>query len=139
MLVLRNRFRICVWNFYPESFEAHGISERNYFYRFWAWSNRRLLNKAYRIYKLSNSIPELISEYVSLFRITVIPLLSVYSKKDKIQKINNKFIVENNLKDKFIIKYSGNIGLIHNVNFLTEIAAILRNESHILFQIIGKE
>ena len=61
-----------------------------------------------------------------------------FSLKDKIPKQQNFFINKNNLQNKFIVQYSGNIGFSHNVEFLIDIANELREHDDICFIIIGR-
>ena len=42
------------------------------------------------------------------------------------------------MQNKFIVQYSGNIGVTHNVETLIEIAELLKDNTDILFQIIGR-
>ena len=50
----------------------------------------------------------------------------------------NTFIAEHNLTDRFVVQYSGNIGLTHDIEVIFEIAQILKDQTAVVFQIIGR-
>ncbi len=56
----------------------------------------------------------------------------------RVVKADNPFIREHQLEGKFIVQYSGNIGLSHRVEWLIELAEELQKHDHILIQIIGR-
>jgi len=49
----------------------------------------------------------------------------------------NKFRQENNLEDKFIVLYSGNIGMKQGLDIILDVADRLRNDKNIFYLIIG--
>ena len=53
-------------------------------------------------------------------------------------KEDNPFVKKHNLEDKFIIQYSGNIGLSHKVEVMVALAEKMQDHKEILFQIIGR-
>jgi len=64
--------------------------------------------------------------------------LSIFQANERVLKTENPFIKEHNLENKFIIQYSGNIGLTHKVEIVVEIAELLKDNKDIIFQIIGR-
>ena len=54
-----------------------------------------------------------------------------------VKKEENRFISENNLEGQFIVMYSGNFGLTHNIEKILNAALFLENDSDIKFVIIG--
>ena len=58
----------------------------------------------------------------------------------KLKKIFKKvrFIAEHGLEGKFIVQYSGNIGVTHNAALLLDVAERFRGQDDVLFQIIGR-
>jgi glycosyltransferase involved in cell wall biosynthesis len=81
---------------------------------------------------------ELVSQYVDKQKVKIIRLWTTFENFTPVEKSENFFIREHLLEDKFIVQYSGNIGLIHNVEVMVEIARLLRDQNRILFLIIGK-
>ena len=137
-IFLPHRFSMVIWDVYPDIFKITGMQESHPVYRIWAWLNRRSFKKAYRIFTISEKMAELLFQYVSPSKVLVQPIWSIFQDNKKVSKSENPFIQEHNLQGKFIIQYSGNIGLTHNVEALVDIAELLQNETNILVQIIGR-
>ncbi|QNR24749.1 glycosyltransferase family 4 protein [Croceimicrobium hydrocarbonivorans] len=137
-IFLPHRFSMVIWDVYPDIFKITGMQESHPVYRIWAWLNRRSFKKAYRIFTISEKMAELLYQYVSPSKVLVQPIWSIFQDNKKVSKSENPFIQEHNLQGKFIIQYSGNIGLTHNVEALVDIAELLQNETNILVQIIGR-
>ena len=137
-IFLPHRFSMVIWDVYPDVFKITGMRESHPVYRIWAWLNRRSFKKAYRIFTISEKMAELLYQYVSPSKVLVQPIWSIFQENKKVSKSENPFIQKHNLQGKFIIQYSGNIGLTHNVEALVDIAELLQEESNILFQIIGR-
>ncbi len=60
--------------------------------------------------------------------------------EEKIYPIGDKIGLKNKIgfENKFVVQYSGNIGLFHNTEKIIEIAELLKNYEDIIFQIIGE-
>ena len=138
MLVLRNRFSILIWDVYPDTLNVYGIGEKNLLFKFWSWANKKIFKKAYRIFTIGETIAELLSKYIDKEHIKIISLWTNFENFITVEKADNFFIKEHQLQDKFVVQYSGNIGVIHNVEVMVEIARLLKDNSKILFLIIGK-
>ena len=137
-LFLPNRFSILMWDVYPDALKIFGIKENNTVYKIWAWWNKKLFKDAYRIYTIGRNISKLISHYVDRERIKISYLWTTFSDFTPIAKEDNLFLNEQKIKNKFIIQYSGNIGVTHNVEVLLDVAELLKDREDILFQIIGR-
>jgi len=137
-LLVSNRFSMLIWDVYPDSFKIMGIKDHHILYKSWSYLNRRSLPKAYRLFTIGNRMAGLLSQYVEGDKIIIQPIWSVFESPPKIIKSDNVFIKKHNLQGRFIVQYSGNIGLTHNVEVLLEIAELLKHHEHILIQIIGK-
>ena len=81
---------------------------------------------------------DLLEVYVSRKKLIIQPIWSIFQANERVMKEQNPFIKEHNLQDKFIIQYSGNIGLTHKVEVVVEIAELLKDNPNIVFQIIGR-
>ncbi len=77
-------------------------------------------------------------KYVDRERLIVHSIWSIFQENSRVRKQNNPFIREHGIEDKFVVQYSGNIGLTHNVEALIDIAERLKEEKCILFQVIGR-
>lgn len=137
-IFLPHRFSMVIWDVYPDVFQITGMKQDHPVYRIWSWLNRRSFKKAYRLFTISEKMAELLHQYVDPAKVIVQPIWSIFQENEKVSKADNPFIKEHNLQGKFIVQYSGNIGLTHNVEALVDIAELLKDEPNILFQIIGR-
>lgn len=135
----RNNYSVIIYDVYPDGLVAGKfISEKSIYNRIWVRWNRRYLKRARNIFTLTDSMADTISKYISRERIKVVPPWSVFSEKEKVKKEDNLFIKEHNLNNFFIVMYSGNIGLGHNLESIIEVAKLLRKIDDIRFIIIGE-
>lgn len=137
-LLVPHRFSMVIWDVYPDIFKITGMKESHPVYRTWSWLNRKSFNKAYGIFTISEKMAELLHQYANPKKISIQPIWSIFQERNKVGKGDNPFIKEHHLEGKFIVQYSGNIGLTHNVEVLVDIAERLKDEPSILFQVIGR-
>lgn len=137
-LILPHRFSMVIWDVYPDVFKITGMKESHPVYKVWAYLNKKSFRKTYRLFTISEKMADLLEKYVNRDKIKIQPIWSIFQENQKIPKQDNKFIKQHHLEDKFIVQYSGNIGLTHNVEVLLEIAERLQHNKQILFQIIGR-
>ncbi len=137
-LIVSNRFSILVWDVYPDVFKITGMKENHILYRVWSSLNKKSFKKAYRLFTIGNKMADLLEVYISRSKIIIQPIWSIFQANERVSKADNPFIKEHNLQDKFIIQYSGNIGLTHKVEIVVELAELLKDNSNIIFQIIGR-
>lgn len=136
-LFLPHKFSMVIWDVYPDVFKIAGMKETHVIYRFWSYLNRKSFGKAYKLFTISDKMADLIKVYTQR-EIIVQAIWSIFQENEKMPKEDNFFIKEHGLENKFIVQYSGNIGVTHNVEALVEIAEILKDNNEILFQIIGR-
>lgn len=132
------RYSISVYDLYPEALIINGFREKGVLYRWWARRNRRIFGNSHRIYTLSDNMRSGILKYTCHENIIIIPNWSAFSNITPVKKEENKIIEREGLKGKFIVQYSGNIGVTHNVETLIDVAENLCTEPQVLFQIIGR-
>ena len=137
-LVLPHRFSMVIWDLYPDTLKIGGMTESHPVYRIWSWMNRKSFRKAYRIFTISEVMADALSRYVPRERIFVQPIWSIFGDNARIPREKNKFLATGDAGERFIVQYSGNIGLTHNVDLLVDIAERLQNREDILVQIIGR-
>ncbi len=137
-LLLKRNYSLIIYDIYPDALKNIGISEKNFFYRFWQNANKKIFAHADKIITLSENMADLLNQYISKEHIKVVSNWSASENFKPIEKKNNPFIVENHLENKFIVLYSGNIGYTHNIELIPEIAEKLQEFSHIHFVIIGE-
>lgn len=137
-LVLPNKFSMVIWDVYPDVFKITGMKEDHLIYRFWSLLNKWSFQRAFKIFTISEKMAELVSQYVDEKKIIIQPIWSIFQQNEKVLKANNPFILKHSLENKFVVQYSGNIGLTHNVEVLIDLAFILKKNTNIVFQIIGR-
>jgi len=138
-LVLPHRFSMVIWDIYPDTFKVTGMQESHPIYRLWSWLNRRSFRKAHRLFTISEVLAHALSKYVLRDRLIVRPIWSIFNADERIPRESNRFLKAHTaIADKFIVQYSGNIGITHNVELLIDIAERLKDNQQILFQIIGR-
>lgn len=137
-LCLKNPFSIIVYDIYPDGLTNVGIKEDNYIYKKWSKWNKKSFSKADTILTLSEGMKKRLSIYIEINKIISIPNWSASNDLKPIDKESNIFIKNNNLTNKFIVLYSGNIGISHNVEYIIEVAKNINNIKDIHFLIIGE-
>jgi hypothetical protein len=137
-IFLPNRCSMLIWDVYPDALKILGMKETHPFYRLWAFMNKKSFVKAYRLFTIGDRMADLLEKYISRNKIIVQPIWSVFQENRKITKNNNPFIRQHKLQDKFIVQYSGNIGLTHKVEVVVELAERMKEHTNILFMIIGR-
>lgn len=135
---LKNPFSIIVYDTYPDALANIGIRKGNFLYNWWAKKNRKLFAKAEKVFTLSEGMASQLETYTERNKIKVIPNWSAQDGLKPIVKKENPFVKEHGLEDKFVVMYSGNIGLTHNVEVITELAELLRDNDNIRFIVIGE-
>jgi glycosyltransferase involved in cell wall biosynthesis len=133
----RTPFSIAVYDLFPDTLRISGIRSKSLLSRWWAERNKKVFSKAWRIYALSHRMECRILKYTSN-KVHVIPNWTAFSGYIPISKEENQIIKREQLGDKFIVQYSGNIGSTHNVETILEVAELLRDLRDIEFQIIGR-
>ena len=136
-LRLKNPFSVIVFDTYPDALSNIGIRKGNPLFNLWAGWNRKLFLKAKRVFTLSEGMANRLGSYVDRNRITVVPCWSANSTFAPIAKSENPFVKEHHFEDKFVVMYSGNMGVTHNVQLLVECAKRLREDDRIHFMLIG--
>lgn len=70
--------------------------------------------------------------------ISILPIAVDTKRLKPIKKENNKFSVENGLTEKFVVLYSGKMGMGHNIELILEAAKQLEEYKDICFVFIGE-
>lgn len=137
-LLVPNKFSMLLWDIYPDVFKITGMKESHIVYRIWTSLNKKSFKKAHKIFTIGENVKQSLLAYSPNKNIIISTIWSIFQDNNKVLKEDNTFIKQNNLENKFIVQYSGNIGLTHNVEVLVDIAKNMQKHSGILFQIIGR-
>lgn len=137
-LFCRNRYSVLVYDIYPDGLVEGGfIRSSSLVARLWAKRNRNYFLKASNIFTLTESMALTLANYTGKERIKVITPWSLFDPGNRVDRCDNIFINKHKLNGKFIVMYSGNIGLGHNLESVIETARLLAKEDVIKFVIIG--
>lgn len=137
-LMLRRKFSLLMWDVYPDALKLAGIGESSLIYKTWSRINTRLFRRAHRLYTTGEGQAKLMEKYAPPGKVEIINLWPGLRNASPVPKEINPFITEHNLKGKFVVEYSGNMGGTHNVEALMEVASLLQDEPDILFLLIGR-
>lgn len=137
-ILLPNRFSMVIWDVYPDVFKITGMKETHPVYKTWAGLNKKSFKKAHRLFTISDKMAELVEQYAPKDKIIIQPIWSIFQENTRFEKSDNPFISQHGLEGKFIVQYSGNIGLTHKVEVVVELAELLKDHGNIVFQIIGR-
>jgi glycosyltransferase involved in cell wall biosynthesis len=131
-------FHIVVFDLYPETLHTTGIvSQNSWLYKLWQRNNRWTFAKAKNVITLSESMRKAIGKYTSA-NTTVIFNWADTEYIKPISRTSNPFIGAHALEGKFVVLYSGNMGLTHDLESLMDAAAIINNNDRIVFLLIGE-
>ena len=137
-LLVPHRSSMLIWDVYPDVFKVTGMSTSHLLYRGWALANRVAFKRAFKLFTIGYRMAELLEKYVDRRKITVTPIWSIFQSNQRVCKTDNPFVAQHRLQGKFVVQYSGNIGLTHKVELLVELAERLKGNDQVVFQIIGR-
>ena len=136
------RFVYLIHDQYPEIAVNLGfLKHKSLIVNLWKKINNLVFNNSTYTIVLGEKMKEMLQQLYPVTKnrdnLIVIPN---WADRNKLYPLNNKNILKEQfgLKDKFVVQYSGNIGLFHSTEKIIEIAEILKNHNDIVFQIIGR-
>lgn len=136
-LFVKNRFSLLIFDVYPDALTELGyLSEKSFFIRLWGRINKKVFAKADNIFTISESMKSLLSNYTDNETVKVVPVWTDNALKP-VEASENPFLQKHGLIGKFVVLYSGNIGLSGDVDVLVDIAARLKRDD-LVFLIIGE-
>ena len=136
-LFLKNRFSYLIFDVFPEALLAQGyLSNQSFLIRFWRKANKENFKRAERIFTISNGVKEVLQGYAGLKEVELVHLWGDNTFLKPIDPSTNSFIKKNNLENKFIVLYSGGLGITSKIDLLVDIAADC-NRTDVIFVIIG--
>lgn len=134
---LPNNYSFWIFDIYPDILWNEGfIKKNNPLSKLWILANKVVFRKAKHVFTLTQEMKDVLSFYTSANKINILPIWTDNVVLKPIPKSENPFIEKHGLKDKFIVLYSGNLGLSHHLEVIPQIASLIHNPD-ILFLIIG--
>jgi glycosyltransferase involved in cell wall biosynthesis len=136
-LLVKNRFQLLILDVYPDVLLELGyFSEKSLILRFWRRANKKVYTKAENIYTITESMRQILMMYARNLIIKVVPVWTDNVFLRPIEPTENSFLIKHRLSGKFIVLYSGNIGLSGDVEVLIDIAEKIERDN-VIFIIIG--
>lgn len=126
---------------YPEALCALGrLHPRSLLARGWRFLNRLSYRRATALAVLGRDMIPLLERHYGIHpnRITYIPHWSAVEVEEPIPFSQTPLARRLGIQDKFVVQYSGNMGLLHDMETLVRAAHRLRDDAHIHFLFIGK-
>jgi hypothetical protein len=138
--LVKRPFAYLIYDIYPEALSKYSyLSKNSYIYKNWIKTNYKVYGKAKKLFTLSEGMKEIVLNYgLPKEKIDVIPVWTSADFFKNIKKKDNLFLKKNNIENKFIVGYSGNLGISHPVEKLVELANLFKDNSDVTFIIIGE-
>lgn len=136
---LGGKFIYMNWDLYPQVIETSmsGIIPKA-FSKCWHTLNNKIYPQVDQMVTIGEQMGKTINEALkNEISVDVIPMFTDVSRLKPVKKEENKFCIENGIEDKFIVLYSGKMGLGHNLEILLEASKQLKEYKDILFLFIG--
>ena len=141
LLIFKKPFIIILYDLYPDILvHTKTLPKFSFVFKFFKYMNKLVYKKADKLVVLNEFMKsKILSTYKDLNedKISIIYSWADSNKIKPIPKDENFFIRENNLKNKFIVLYSGNFGRCHDIEIIQECVHNLKNQNDILFLFIG--
>lgn len=133
------KFSFIVYDLYPDSLFSQGFVKRNSFLgRWWMTKNKQIFAKADCVFTLSEDMKKAVAQYVAEDKIKIVYNWAHNEHIRPIDKKENVFLTDLKLQDKFIVLYSGNMGMTHDIDVLVDVADRLKENEKIHFLFIGE-
>lgn len=138
-LFTRKKFCFVVYDLYPDSLFSQGFLRKESFIgRWWIRQNKKVFAKAERVFTLSEDMKKAVAQYVTEDKIKIVYNWAHNEHMKPIAKEENPFLVDLDLQDKFIVLYSGNMGMTHDIDIMVDVAERLRENDGVRFLFIGE-
>lgn len=136
---IKRDFAFLVYDIYPDALTKNNIiTKQSLLFEYWEKSNQTVYKKAKRMFTLSHGMKNAMRvAELDENKLDVVPVWTNNTFFKDVLPSNNEFIKKYDLRDKFIISYSGNLGKTHPVEKIIELAQKLVDEHDIIFLIIG--
>jgi colanic acid biosynthesis glycosyl transferase WcaI len=135
------RFILIIHDHYPDiAVNAGYLNKLSPIVTFWNMLNRWIFLNASFIVTLGRDVKQLIKEQLPSdhkHKVVYIPNWADPSVIRPVAFEENSFIKEIGLLEKFVVQYSGNMGLTHDMETIIEAANELRNQDKVHFLLIG--
>jgi colanic acid biosynthesis glycosyl transferase WcaI len=139
-----NKFVTLVYDINPDASTKLGyVSNRTFTVKLWIFLNKLVFNQSSIVIAISEQMKNyILKNYLEndFIKDEKIKIIHNWANPELIKPLNkdkNIFIKRNNLQNKFIINYSGNIGIAQKFDGLLNCALLLKKEKDIAFIFFG--
>jgi len=137
-LFCKNKYSLLIYDIYPDVISNYKIvSKDSFIVKYWEIINKKVFDKAENVFTIGEGMKKLVSKYISAERIKVVSCWTDSTFLKPLPRKENIFIKEQDVADKFIVMYSGNLGFTHPIEILIDLAEKV-NRENIFFFIIGE-
>jgi len=139
-LFCANRTSLLIYDIYPDGLIAGNfLNQNNRIIKIWRSLNKRAYRRVDQIITLTYGMAHLIAQYVESSKIVVIPAWAnnTFGLIDKVLA-NNQFAEKYNLRNKFLVVYSGNLGKEYELEALIYLAKRMEKNQVVRFLIAGE-
>lgn len=134
-----HKISLLVWDIYPDILVTYRyISEQSLLYKIWAGLNRKIFLRAKVVFTIGNRMRDVLLSYSPEAQIVVVPLWTNLTQIPEISRSDNFFAKKTGIENDFVIMYSGNLGMTHDVEFIVDLAILMHDCESIRFVIIGE-
>ena len=137
--VLGAKFVYMNWDLYPQVIETsmRGMIPR-VFSALWNGLNRVIYPRIDQMITIGEVMSQTINEKLTKkIDVDVVPMYTDVQRLHPIPKQENPFCIQQGISDRFIVLFSGKMGLGHNIEMLLEASLLLQEYRDILFLFIG--
>jgi glycosyltransferase involved in cell wall biosynthesis len=135
----RQRYVLLFYDLYPEAMERFaGLSPQSIVARAWRTMNRAAVRHADRVITISPHLAQTVAQYLPLDQIRIIPTWVDTDVIRPLPKAENELAARQGQTDKLTVLYSGNLGRVHDLSLLPDLADQLRAVPDVHFLIIGE-
>ncbi len=135
------RIKFVCWSMdvYPDvAIELGVLGRKSVLTAVWRWLAGWALRRADLVVALGETMKErLMAKGIQADRIAVVHMWADRKVAWPVREADNRFIDKHGLRGKFVVSYSGNMGLSHEFDTVLEAAKILSKEKEIIWLFIG--
>lgn len=135
----RKKFYILIYDIYPDTLiNQHVFSKDSIIAKWWIGRNKKVLAKAEKVFTISEDMKKVVSQYIEESKINVVYNWSHNERMIPVKKEENSFLKGHGLQEKFIVLYSGNMGVTHDIDVMVDVANEIKEHENIQFLFIGE-
>ncbi len=136
-----HRLKVMLQDIYPEGLVAVGRLRRTGLVsRLWHGLNRRAFRRADELWVLGRDMAELVQSHYGVppGKIRLVPHWSPVEFASTFSAEQTNLFCELGLEGKFVVQYSGNMGLWHDLASVVRAAELLQADPQVIFLLIGQ-